>query len=97
MAPVVIPSKIPSSPIVTASTSLGPGKEVKMMSHFSDNSLGESAHVAPISIADKVASLSMSWTMTLWPDRIIFKHIPLPIFPKPMKPMFFCSISFSPI
>ena len=56
------PSINPSSPIDTALTSGGPGREVKMRSADSASCFGVSAHSAPNSRRSVAASLLMSWT-----------------------------------
>ena len=45
--PSLSPWKVPSSPRATASTSMGPGRDVNTMSLASATSLGVSAHTAP--------------------------------------------------
>ena len=92
---LLAPSNNPSSPIATASTSVGPGRQVNTMSHFSDSSLGDSAQEAPISRAVKADSLFISWTVTLYEFRIMLRHILDPMLPRPINPMFIFFIKFT--
>ena len=60
MDPFDTPFINPSLPIDTASTSTGPGSEVKITSDDSANSLGLSAHSAPNSRRFVAAALFIS-------------------------------------
>ena len=60
-----MPSSTPSGPVATASTSTGPGRELRMMSLPSAASLGVAAQSAPISSRGRTASRSMSLTLSL--------------------------------
>ena len=86
MLPERMPFSTPSRPIATASTSLGPGRDVKVMSLASATSAGELPSRAPSSSRGRVMPSLMSNTTIGYPARWIFRDIPPPIFPKPIKP-----------
>ena len=80
------PSNKLFSPVATASTSTGPGREVNITSHFSAISFGLSAHSAPNSSIGVAELRSRSCTIILYPDLAIFMDIPPPMFPRPINP-----------
>src|SRR3990170_763876 len=86
--PGAMPASSPSSPSATASTSTGPGSEVKTTSDASPTWRGVSAQRQPASTWRAPASSRMSWTTTSWPALRRFRAMLPPIVPSPMNPTF---------
>src|SRR3990172_8120230 len=86
--PGAMPASSPSSPSATASTSTGPGSEVKTTSDASPTWRGVSAQRQPASTWRAPASSRMSWTTTSWPALRTFRAMLPPIVPSPMNPTF---------
>ena len=86
MPPGLMPSSTPSAPIATASTSFGPGSDVKVMSLASATSAGDDASLAPPSSSGRAAASRMSNTVMGYPARWMLADIPPPMLPRPMNP-----------
>src|SRR6266849_4625765 len=85
--PVTAPWMIPSGPSATASSSFGPGREVRISSLSRARALGLSAHLAPPSRCGFAASGRTSWTTRAWPAFMRFRAIGPPMFPSPTNPI----------
>src|SRR5215469_12953465 len=83
-----MPESRPFSPSATASTSGGPGSELKTSSAASATARGVSAHTAPAASAGSADARRRSCTTSSWPPFCRFAAIPEPIMPKPMNPIF---------
>src|SRR5882757_6788413 len=86
--PACAPAKSPSAPKTTFSTSGGPGRLVKTISHCSATDLGVSAHSAPFSRCRLAASRRMSVTTSLYCDFWRLAAMKAPMVPRPMNPIF---------
>src|SRR5262249_17351233 len=86
-----MPLNRPFSPSATASTSGGPGSEVKTNSAVSATARGVSAHTAPAVRYGSAAARRKSWTTSSWPAFCRLAAIPAPITRQPMNPIFFSS------
>src|SRR3989304_2319780 len=84
--PGAMPASSPSSPSATASTSTGPGSEVKTPSDASPTWRGVSAQRQPASTWRAPASSRMSWTTTSWPALRRFRGMLPPLLPRPLNP-----------
>src|SRR5882757_3953967 len=89
--PACAPAKSPSAPKTTFSTSGGPGRLVKTISHCSATDLGVSAHSAPFSRCRLAASRRMSVTTSLYCDFWRLAAMKAPMVPRPMNPIFMVS------
>src|SRR5580704_16113327 len=89
--PACAPAKSPSAPKTTFSTSGGPGRLVKTISHCSATDLGVSAHSAPFSRCRLAASRRMSVTTSLYCDFCRLAAMKAPMVPRPMNPIFMVS------
>src|SRR5260370_10935713 len=89
--PACAPAKSPSAPKTTFSTSGGPGRLVKTISHCSATDLGVSAHSAPFSRCRLAASRRMSVTTSLYCDFCRLAAMKAPMVPRPMNPIFMIS------
>src|SRR3981081_682121 len=89
--PACAPAKSPSAPKTTFSTSGGPGRLVKTISHCSATDLGVSAHSAPFSRCRLAASRRMSVTTSLYCDFWRLAAMKAPMVPRPMNPILMVS------
>src|SRR5271154_4417953 len=89
--PACAPAKSPSAPKTTFSTSGGPGRLVKTISHCSATDLGVSAHSAPFSRWRLAASRRISVTTSLYCDFCRLAAMKAPMVPRPMNPIFMIS------
>src|SRR6266850_3086211 len=87
MVPATAPWMIPLAPRATASTSLGPGREVRISSLSRATAWGLSAHLAPACSWGAAVSRRRSLTMRVWPALMRLRAIGPPMFPSPMNPM----------
>src|SRR5882672_4314726 len=87
IVPVTAPWMIPLAPRATASTSFGPGSDVRISSLSRATSRGLSIHFAPSFRWGAAASRRTSLTMRLWPALMRLRAIGPPMFPSPMNPM----------
>ena len=87
IVPVTTPWMIPSTPRATASTSFGPGNEVRISSLSRATSRGLSIHFAPSVRCGAAASRRTSLTMRRWPALMRLRAIGPPMLPSPMNPM----------
>src|SRR6516165_5821049 len=83
-----MPERRPLSPSATASTSGGPGSEVKTTSDASATARGLSAHTTPFARYGSAAARRRSCTTRSWPAFCRLAAMPEPIMPKPIKPIF---------
>ena len=90
--PLAAPAKMPFSPKATASTSTGPGSDVKTISEPWAASFGEPAQRAPASRIARAPgpSRSMSWAAISCPARARHNDMGPPIAPSPMNAIFMC-------
>src|SRR3979411_2682458 len=82
-------ARMPLSPRVTASTSLGIGSDVITTSAPLVTSATDLAAVAPRSVQDFTAAAFRSNTVTWWLLRLtMLRHMGPPMLPTPMNPTF---------
>src|SRR5439155_16175398 len=78
---------MPPAPRATASTSRGPGREVKTTSLTCATALGVSPHVAPWARCGLASSWRRSVTTMVCPALRTLRAIGPPMLPSPMKPI----------
>ena len=97
VVPRRMPASKPSSARATASTSFGPGSEVKTTSLASATRRAESAQTHPAARCGAAASRRKSFTTSSWPAARTLSAMLAPMVPSPMNPTFmkFSSLQFA--